>query len=208
MFYLTNLSVSFTIITCLFFIFNKTDLYFRQKETPVIKGLRTSYRVGELLNVNCSTTARDAQLKWYLNDEQINSNYLIPYTSLYQTNQSISNSNQVASLYESLPHQLTNIYYNNGLAHALKRRTFSIQNTAATDNQRLNGIRRSLASNNNNHHATYAAHLNQLTNSLNVDENQILGLQMPLQQHHFQFDFKLKCVAIMYKQVPFLDDNF
>ena len=179
------------------------DLLLRQKETPVIKGLRTSYRVGDLLNVNCTTSARDAQLKWYLNDEPISSNFLIPYTGLHQPNQSVG-SNPMASLYESLPHQLSNVYYNNGLvAHALKRRTFSIQNTftaaATADNghQRLNGVRRSLAS--NGYHSAYA-HLNHPLAGL-LDESQVLGLQMPLQQQHFQVDVKLKCVAIMYKQV-------
>lgn len=196
-----------------FFSLKPPDLFLRQKETPVIKGLRTSYRVGDLLNVNCSTSARDAQLKWYLNDEPISSSFLIPYTGLHQPNQSNS-ANQVASLYESLPHQLSNVYYNNGLvAHALKRRTFSIQNTftaAATADagQRVSGGRRSLASNGIGYHSAYA-HLNHhpslsalasLNNGL-LDENQILGLQMPLQQQHFQVDVKLKCVAIMYKQV-------
>lgn len=209
----------------------KTDLHLRPKETPVIKGLRTSYRVGDLLNVNCSTSARDAQLKWFLNDEQLNANYLIPYGGLHQANQ--STSNQVASAsYESLPHHLSNVYYNNGLvAHALKRRTFSIQNTFTTpiaDNQRLSGVRRSLASNNinsnpngsnspnspNSHQSTYANlnhQLNSLTNGLSslnqLDDNQILGLQMPLLQQHFQVDVKLKCVAIMHKQVAQLEQS-
>lgn len=124
--------------------------------------------------------------------------------------------------YESLPHQLNNVYYNNGLvAHALKRRTFSIQNTFTTpvaDNQRLNGVRRSLVSNSNqNSQPTAYAHLthqlNSLTNlnglnSLNqANENQVLGLQMPLLQQHFQVDVKLKCVAILHKQVAQLEQS-
>lgn len=181
----------------------------RQKETPIIKGLRTNYKQGDLLNINCSTAARDSQLKWFINDEQINPSYLIPYTGHHQINQ--TNSNQISALYESLPHQLNNVYYNNGVvAHALKRRTFSIQNSAITtdNNQRLaaTGFRRSIISNNNqnnlnNPQSTYA-HANG-----NLEEHQILGLQMPLLQQHFQMDVKLKCVAIQYKQVASLEQS-
>ena len=104
-----------------------------------------------------------------------------------------------------MPHQLNNVYYNNGLvAHALKRRTFSIQNTAS-DNHRLNGVRRSLALNSNNNNQPTYTHLNH--HLTNLDENQILGLQLPLQQQHFQFDVKLKCVAIIHKQVAQLEQS-
>lgn len=163
--------------------------------------------------MNCTTSARDAQLKWYLNDEPISSSFLIPYTALHQPNQS-NTANQVASLYESQPHQLSNVYYNNGLvAHALKRRTFSIQNTftaasTADAGQRQSGGRRSLVPNGlGGYNAAYAhpnhpslSALASLSGGL-LEENQILGLQMPLQQQHFQMDVRLKCVATIYKQV-------
>ncbi|CAG2175226.1 unnamed protein product, partial [Oppiella nova] len=49
------------------------------RETPVIKGVKQKYNVNDVLNVNCSTAAHDSQLKWFVNDDQVNSSQLVRY---------------------------------------------------------------------------------------------------------------------------------
>ena len=52
------------------------DLVLQQTETPTIDGMKSSYRVGDLLHLNCSTRSKDAQLKWYIDEEQVRKSIL------------------------------------------------------------------------------------------------------------------------------------
>lgn len=47
------------------------------KDGPMITGGKANYKVGDLLNVNCSSTkSRPApQLHWYLNEEMVNNSF-------------------------------------------------------------------------------------------------------------------------------------
>ncbi|XP_054169259.1 uncharacterized protein LOC128966433 [Oppia nitens] len=49
------------------------------RETPIIKGVKQSYNVNEVLNVNCTTNAVEAQLKWYVMNVEVNETNLIRY---------------------------------------------------------------------------------------------------------------------------------
>jgi hypothetical protein len=46
------------------------------RETPRIKGVKQSYHVNDVLNVNCTTNAHDAQLKWYIINVEVRNNIM------------------------------------------------------------------------------------------------------------------------------------
>ncbi|CAG2169801.1 unnamed protein product [Oppiella nova] len=41
------------------------------RETPIISGVKQVYDVNEVLNVNCTTNAHEAQLKWYVMNVEV-----------------------------------------------------------------------------------------------------------------------------------------
>jgi hypothetical protein len=43
----------------------------RTKEAPIITGGRSKYRIGDWINLNCSTSADDVHLKWYINGNDV-----------------------------------------------------------------------------------------------------------------------------------------
>ena len=45
----------------------------RTKEAPIITGAapRSKYRIGDWINLNCSTSADDVHLKWYINGNDV-----------------------------------------------------------------------------------------------------------------------------------------
>ncbi|XP_054169260.1 uncharacterized protein LOC128966434 [Oppia nitens] len=51
------------------------------KDTPIILGVQQKYNVNDVLAVNCSSVAQGAQLKWLINDQQVNSSQTIRYNS-------------------------------------------------------------------------------------------------------------------------------
>jgi hypothetical protein len=40
----------------------------QQNEVPIISGWKTSYRVGDVLRLNCTTRSQNAGLGWYIDD--------------------------------------------------------------------------------------------------------------------------------------------
>jgi len=42
-----------------------------ERETPIIKGVKQKYHVSDVLNMNCTSNAHDAQLKWFVNDDEV-----------------------------------------------------------------------------------------------------------------------------------------
>lgn len=46
------------------------ELFLPQEETPVITGGKVAgYRVGDTLNLTCTTVSSNAQLHWFVNDQ-------------------------------------------------------------------------------------------------------------------------------------------
>ncbi|OTF77806.1 chromatin assembly factor I P60 subunit-like protein [Euroglyphus maynei] len=46
---------------------------------PIITGMKKNFRLDEILNLNCTTTMKNAQLKWFINQIPANENDLIHY---------------------------------------------------------------------------------------------------------------------------------
>ena len=54
------------------FFFLSTELFLPQEETPLITGGKAAgYRVGDTLNLTCSTVSTNAQLHWFVNDQVV-----------------------------------------------------------------------------------------------------------------------------------------
>jgi len=45
-----------------------------EADAPVITGGLSSYEVGDLVELNCSTTSLESTLDWYINEEKVTEN--------------------------------------------------------------------------------------------------------------------------------------
>ena len=43
----------------------------RTREAPMITGGKSRYKIGDWINLNCSTSADDVHLKWYINGNDV-----------------------------------------------------------------------------------------------------------------------------------------
>lgn len=58
------------------FCFFHAELFLPQEETPLITGGKAAgYRVGDTLNLTCSTVSTNAQLHWFVNDQVVSSSF-------------------------------------------------------------------------------------------------------------------------------------
>ncbi|XP_054707914.1 uncharacterized protein LOC129217610 [Uloborus diversus] len=74
-------------------IYNKSRLphrtifsdYEKQKEAPVIRGERSKYEIGDLVDINCTAAKSQppAELHWYINDKEAKPEFLIPHASVF-----------------------------------------------------------------------------------------------------------------------------
>ncbi|XP_015784782.1 uncharacterized protein LOC107362271 [Tetranychus urticae] len=61
------------------YTWNEDRLYQREPESPIIEGGKTKYKVGSIMDLNCTTTS-ESHLKWFIKNKSANESQLVRYT--------------------------------------------------------------------------------------------------------------------------------